>query len=79
MGSRRGDSGADAREMDPDTALTCCPQIDDHFLAEWVQFGMIQLGAYLAGQAKFARYCDQRDAPGFRLLDSAILRVAHDD
>jgi hypothetical protein len=73
--------------MDADTAFVCYPEIDDRFLGDWIEFGMIQLNAYLASHARFARYCDKRDnrssqrcssdglAPRFRQLESAILRA----
>jgi hypothetical protein len=59
--------------MDADTAFASYREIDDRFWVEWIEFGMIQLDAYLANHARFARYCDERDAPGFRRLESAVL------
>jgi hypothetical protein len=76
--------------MDADTAFTHHPEIDARFLNEWVEFGMIQLNAYLAGHARFARYCEERDsrssqhgggdvhAAGFRRLESAVFRCGSD-
>jgi hypothetical protein len=76
--------------MDADTSFACYPEIDDRFLGDWIEFGMIQVNAYLAGHARFARYCDERDsrisqrcsreihAPGFRRLESAIFRAGSD-
>jgi hypothetical protein len=64
--------------MDADADSACYPEIDPRFWGEWIEFGMIQLDAYLAGHARFAHYCDRRDAPGFRRLESAILRVGRE-
>jgi hypothetical protein len=36
-------------------------QIDDRFLADWVEFGMAEMSAYLAKHARFADWCDRRD------------------
>lgn len=78
VGRVRGESGADARGMNADTAFACYPEIDDRFWGEWIEFGMIQLNAYLASHARFAHYCDERDAPEFRRLESAVLWAGRD-
>jgi hypothetical protein len=36
-------------------------EIDDRFLAEWVEYGMAELSAYLAKYARFADWCDGRE------------------
>jgi hypothetical protein len=42
----------------------------ERWLEEWVSYGFRQMGEYLAKQAAFARYCEQRakvsggDLPG---------------
>jgi hypothetical protein len=78
VGRVRGGRGADASGMNANTTSTCYPEIDDRFWDAWIEFGMIQLDAYLASHARFAHYCDRRDAPGLRRLESAILRVGRD-
>jgi hypothetical protein len=78
VGRVRGERGADARAMDADTTLDCYPEIDDRFFGDYVEFGMIQLNSHLASHARFARYCDERSAPGFRRLESAIFRGGQD-
>jgi hypothetical protein len=73
--------GVDARVMEADTTFACYPEIDERFFADWIEFGMLELNAYLANHARFAHFCDEREAPGFRRLESAIFRVgqeAHD-
>jgi hypothetical protein len=37
-------------------------QIDDRYLAEWLEFGFREISAYLDKQARFARYLNDRDA-----------------
>jgi hypothetical protein len=37
-------------------------QIDDRYLAEWLEFGFREMSAYLDKQARFARYLNDRDA-----------------
>jgi len=32
----------------------------ERWLEEWVAYGFRQMGEYLAKQAEFARYCEQR-------------------
>ena len=36
-------------------------EIDDRFLAEWVEYGLAELSAYLAKYARFADWCDRRE------------------
>jgi hypothetical protein len=78
VGRVHGERGADARGMDVNIAFVCYPEIDDRFWGEWIEFGMIQLDAHLSSHARFARYCEERDAPGYRRLESAIARVGRD-
>jgi hypothetical protein len=33
--------------------------VDDRFLGDWVGFGLAELEAYLAKQARFAAFCDR--------------------
>ena len=40
---------------------TTTTEIDDRFLNDWVEFGMREMNAYLANQARFARYLHDRD------------------
>lgn len=35
----------------------------ERWLEEWVSYGFRQMGEYLAKQAAFARYCEQRAKP----------------
>jgi hypothetical protein len=35
-------------------------EIDDRFMNEWIEFGMREMDAYLAKQARFARYLSDR-------------------
>ena len=37
-------------------------EIDDRFVGDWVEYGLAQLEAYLAKQARFDEYCDRREA-----------------
>jgi hypothetical protein len=37
-------------------------QIDDRYLAEWLEFGFREISAYLDKQARFARYLNEREA-----------------
>jgi hypothetical protein len=37
-------------------------QIDDRYLAEWLEFGFREISVYLDKQARFARYLNERDA-----------------
>ncbi len=78
MGRVRDERDADAHRVEADIAFASYPEIDDRFWAEWIEYGMIQLDAYLAIHARFARYCDKRDALGFRRLESAVLWVGRD-
>jgi hypothetical protein len=70
--------GVDARGMEADTTFACYPEIDERFFGDWIEFGMLELNAYLASHARFARFCDEREAPGFRRLESAIFRVGQE-
>jgi hypothetical protein len=47
--------------MDAHTSPTRQPEIDDRFLADWVEFGMNELTAYLSKHARFDAYCKRRD------------------
>jgi len=35
--------------------------IDDRYMADWLEFGFSELTAYLAKQARFARYLSDRE------------------
>jgi hypothetical protein len=61
--------------MEADADSACHFEIDPRFCGEWIEFGMVQLDAYLANHTRFAQYCRGRDAQGFRRLESAILRI----
>lgn len=36
-------------------------QVDQHWLCEWVSFGLIELGTYLEKQALFSAYLRQKE------------------
>ncbi len=35
---------------------------DDRFMQDWVAYGMLEMAVYLDRHARFADYCDRRDA-----------------
>jgi hypothetical protein len=45
-----------------ETSSTPSNRIDEHFCAQWINRGLLDLQAYLAKHARFAAYCDRRDA-----------------
>lgn len=49
------------------------PEIDEGWLVEWVDYGLADLGRYLAKHAAFEQYLVDRDA---RRFDAAAVRVA---
>ena len=36
-------------------------RIDDRFMGDWVRYGLTSMDAYLAKQARFAAFLEQRD------------------
>jgi hypothetical protein len=36
-------------------------RIDDRFIGDWVRYGLTSMDAYLAKQARFADFLEQRD------------------
>ena len=49
---------------DPDSDLVAeeaALRIDDRFIGDWVRYGLTSMDAYLAKQARFAAFLDQRD------------------
>ena len=37
-------------------------EVDDRFLADWIDFGFDRMVDYLAKHARFAAFCERRDA-----------------
>lgn len=37
-------------------------EIDDHYMAQWFEFGFREMSVYLAKQARFDSYLGERDA-----------------
>jgi len=55
-------------ESDEDTISDSDPtadlvelRIDDRFIGDWVRYGLTSMDAYLAKQARFAAFLEQRD------------------
>ncbi len=44
------------------TSSTPSDRIDEHFCAQWINHGLLDMQAYLAKHARFAAYCDRREA-----------------
>ncbi len=47
-------------DSDP-TAELAELRIDDRFIGDWVRYGLTSMDAYLAKQARFAAFLEQRD------------------
>jgi len=37
-------------------------EVDDRFMTDWIDFGLEQLADYLGKHARFAAFCERRDA-----------------
>lgn len=46
----------------PSNSETSRTVVDDRFMQDWVAYGMLELAVYLDRHARFADYCDRRDA-----------------
>jgi hypothetical protein len=40
------------------------PPIDEHWLQQWVAFGMLDIAVYLTRYAAFLKYCEHRERTG---------------
>lgn len=48
--------------MFPDSPNPKHVEVDDRFLADWIDFGFDRMVDYLAKHARFAAFCEHRDA-----------------
>ena len=51
-------------DSDP-TAELAELRIDDRFIGDWVRYGLTSMDAYLAKQARFAAFLEQRDQAAY--------------
>ncbi len=40
------------------------PPVDEHWLQQWVAFGMLDIAVYLTRYAAFLEYCERREKTG---------------
>ena len=48
--------------MDAEPTTAPPLEIDDRFIGQWIDYGMIELTAYLANHLRFERWCEARDS-----------------